>query len=124
LITHNAGVLRSGVAKARAAGVPFDANRVKLLEILYNRLKDYYFPERPDKNTSEASFRLFAFFEAYFSNYIEGTKFMVEDAKKIVDTGVAMPTRIKDSHDILGAFQLVLNSHEMSITPATPDDLY
>ncbi|MCC6436191.1 MAG: hypothetical protein IT196_14245 [Acidimicrobiales bacterium] len=26
------------------------------------------------------------FFEAYFSNYIEGTEFIVEDARTIVDT--------------------------------------
>jgi hypothetical protein len=123
LNTHNADVLSSDSAKARATGIPFDAKRVELFEILYDKLKDYYFPERTDKNTSEDSFRLFSFFEAYFSNYIEGTKFIIEDAKKIVDTGVVMPKRIKDSHDILGTFQVVSNSYEMSITPATPDDL-
>jgi hypothetical protein len=123
LNTHNANVLSSDCAKARATGIPFDAKRVELFEILYDKLKDYYFPERTDKNTSEDSFRLFSFFEAYFSNYIEGTKFIIEDAKKIVDTGVVMPKRIKDSHDILGTFQIVSNSYEMSITPATPDDL-
>jgi hypothetical protein len=123
LSTHSIEALSSTSAKARAAGMPFDAKRVELFEILYDKLKDYYFPERTDKNTSEDSFRLFSFFEAYFSNYIEGTKFVVEDAKKIVDTGVAMPKRIKDSHDILGTFHIVSNSYEMSITPATPDDL-
>ncbi|MDR1879608.1 MAG: Fic family protein [Tannerellaceae bacterium] len=123
LNTHSATVLSSESAKARAAGMPFDARRVELFEILYDKLKDYYFPERTDKNTSEDSFRLFSFFEAYFSNYIEGTKFVIEDARKIVDTGVAMPKRIKDSHDILGTFHIVSNSYEMSITPATPDDL-
>jgi len=124
LNTHNATVLSSDVAKARAIGIPFDAKRVELFEILYNKLKDYYFPERPDKNTSEDSFRMFAFFEAYFSNYIEGTKFTVEDAKKIVDTGIAIPKRIKDSHDILGTFQIVSNSYEMSIMPVTVEDLF
>ena len=123
LNTHNANILSSDSAKARAVGIPFDAKRIELFEILYDKLKDYYFPERTDKNTSEDSFRLFSFFEAYFSNYIEGTKFIIEDAKKIVDTGVAIPKRIKDSHDILGTFNIVSNSYEMSITPATPDDL-
>ena len=122
LNTHNANVLSSDSAKARAAGTPFDAKRVELFEILYDKLKDYYFTERTDKNTSEDSFRLFSFFEAYFSNYIEGTKFTIEDAKKIVDTGIAIPKRIKDSHDILGTFHIVSNSYEMNITPATPDD--
>jgi hypothetical protein len=123
LSTHSIEALSSTSAKARATGMPFDAKRVELFEILYDKLKDYYFPERTDKNTSEDSFRLFSFFEAYFSNYIEGTKFVIEDAKKIVDTGVAMPKRIKDSHDILGAFHIVSNSYEMSITPKTSDDL-
>jgi len=123
LNTHNVSVLTSDSAKARACGLPFDSNRVELFEILYDKLKDYYFPERPDKNTSEDSFRLFSFFEAYFSNYIEGTKFIVEDAKKIVDTGVVIPKRIKDSHDILGTFQIVSNSYEMSTTPANAEDL-
>jgi hypothetical protein len=123
LNTHSANVLNSASAKARVAGLPFDSKRVELFEIIYDKLKDYYFPERADKNTSEGSFRLFSFFEAYFSNYIEGTEFTVEDAKKIVDTGIAIPKRIKDSHDILSTFQIVSNSHEMSITPATAEDL-
>jgi hypothetical protein len=123
LNTHNANVLISDSARARATGMPFDAKRVELFEILYDKLKDYYFPERPDKNTSEDSFRMFSFFEAYFSNYIEGTKFILEDAKKIVDTGIAIPKRIKDSHDILGTFQIVSNSYEMNITPVTAEEL-
>jgi len=123
LNTHNAAVLSSDSAKARAIGIPFDAKRVELFEILYDKLKNYYFPERPDNNTSEDSFRLFSFFEAYFSNYIEGTEFTIEDAKKIVDTGIAIPKRIKDSHDILGTFQIVSNSYEMNITPATAEGL-
>ncbi|MCL2738543.1 MAG: Fic family protein [Bacteroidales bacterium] len=123
LSTHHSSVLRSDSARARAAGMSFDAKRAELFEILYNRLKGYYFPERPDHNRSEESFRLFSFFEAYFSNYIEGTKFVVGDAKKIVDTGIAFPRRIKDSHDILGTFQIVSSSYEMSIVPTTADDL-
>ncbi|MDR2843441.1 MAG: Fic family protein [Candidatus Symbiothrix sp.] len=123
LNTHNSDVLSSASAKARATGMPFDSKRVELFEILYDKLKDYYFPERTDKNNSEDSFRLFSFFEAYFSNYIEGTKFIIEDAKKIIDTGIAIPKRIKDSHDILDTFQIVSNSYEMSITPVSAEEL-
>lgn len=123
LSTHDSDVLSTASAKARAVGIPYDAKRVVLFQILYDKLKEHYFPERRDKNTSEDSFRLFSFFEAYFSNYIEGTKFTIEDAKKIVDTGIAIPKRIKDSHDILGTFNIVSNSHEMSITPSTEDEL-
>ena len=123
LRTHHSKSLSSNSAKARAAGIPYDAKRIELFESLYDKLKDHYFPERPDKNISEESFRLFSFFEAYFSNYIEGTEFTVEDAKKIVDTGIMLPKRIKDSHDILGTFQIVSNSYEISITPSTADEL-
>ena len=123
LSTHDAHILQSDSARARAAGMPYDAQRIELFEILYDKLKDYYFPKRLDKNNSAESFRLFSFFEAYFSNYIEGTKFIVEEAKKIVDSGIVIPKRRKDSHDILGTFSIVSNNYEMSMTPSTPDDL-
>jgi prophage maintenance system killer protein len=123
LRTHHTNAFTSNAAKARATGIPYDIQRIELFEILFDKLKDYYFPERTNKNTSEESFRLFSFFEAYFSNYIEGTEFTVEDAKKIVDTGIAIPKRLKDSHDILGTFQILSNSYEMSITPATADEM-
>ncbi|MDR2466456.1 MAG: Fic family protein [Prevotellaceae bacterium] len=123
LNTRDAAALTSKSAQARAAGTPYDARRAELFEILYSALKNYYFPERLDRNTSEDSFRMFSFFDAYFSNYIEGTKFLVEDAKKIVDTGIVVPKRIKDSHDILGTFNIVSDNREMRITPATADEM-
>ncbi|WP_056928613.1 Fic family protein [Candidatus Symbiothrix dinenymphae] len=123
LSTHNSAVLSSASAKARATGMPFDAQRVELFEILYDKLKDYYFPERPDKNDSEESFLLFSFFEAYFSNYIEGTKFTIDDARHIVETGIAVSKRVKDSHDILGTFHILSNRQEMTTTPSTADEL-
>lgn len=122
LSTHHVKVLSSSAAKARATGMPFDANRVELFELLYEKLKNYYFPERRSKINSEESVRLFSFFEAYFSNYIEGTEFTIEDAKKIVDSGIVIPKRVKDSHDILGTFSIVSNSYEMGMTPSTADD--
>ena len=48
---------------------------------------------------------------------------MVEDALKIVDTGILIPKRVKDSHDILGTFQIVSSRFEMSITPSTAGEL-
>ena len=71
----------------------------------------------PDKNSTHNSFRHFAFFEAYFSNYIEGTVFEVSEAKNIIDTGIALPNRGGDSHDILGTYRLVSNKNEIGIVP-------
>ncbi len=46
----------------------------------------------------------FAFFESYFSNYIEGTTFTVAEAESIVFEGRIIENRSADSHDILGTF--------------------
>jgi hypothetical protein len=47
----------------------------------------------------------FAFYEPYFSNYIEGTTFLVSEAEQIVFEGKVIPNRTEDSHDVLGTFQ-------------------
>jgi hypothetical protein len=44
-----------------------------------------------------------SFIEAYFSNYIEGTRFVVEEAKRIVFDGVMPAQRPQDGHDVLAA---------------------
>ena len=48
-----------------------------------------------------------AFFEAYFSNFIEGTEFAVDEASAIVFDGVIPANRPADAHDVLGTFRLV-----------------
>ena len=48
-----------------------------------------------------------AFFDAYFSNWIEGTEFLLEEARRIATEGVVPETRSADGHDILGTFSLV-----------------
>ena len=69
-----------------------------------------------------SSSRNFAFFEAYFPNYIEGTVFEVSEAKNIIDTGVPLPNRVDDSHDILGTYQIVSNRNEMKLIPSDADE--
>lgn len=123
LNTHSSEILASDTAKARATGTPFDKSRIELFEILFEQLKDRFFTERRDRNNDEASFRMFSFFESYFSNYIEGTKFEINEAWQIVDTGVTIPKRVEDSHDILGTFAVLSNRHEMRKSPKTADEL-
>jgi len=124
LSTHDAEVLSTDSARAVAAGNPFDRTRVELFEVLFNAIKDRYFVIRNNRNTDEDSFRLFSFFESYFSNYIEGTEFEVDEAKAIVDSGIPMPRRGEDSHDILGTFKVLSNRAEMMITPTSPKELF
>lgn len=122
LSTKPSKILKSDLALSRAAGLPYDRNRIELFEILFDYLHNKEFKNHPENNLSVNSFRNFAFFEAYFSNYIEGTVFEVSEAKKIVDTGIPLPSRGDDSHDILGTCQTISDRSEMSIIPSTADE--
>ncbi len=123
LTTHPSKILSSPLAVARAFGSPFDPARMKLFEKLFRELKNQDFKNRLDKNTTTKSFRNFAFFESYFSNYIEGTVFEIDEAKQIIETNQPLPARNQDSHDVLGTYQLVSNRQEMSITPQSSEEL-
>ena len=123
LSTHEASVLTSETGKVRAAGNPVDRQRVELFETLYDHLQSIHYPQVQPSYHTEKEYQLFAFYESYFSNYIEGTRFEVSEAKQIVDTGISIPTRREDSHDILGTYKLLSNRGEMQITPQTEDDL-
>ncbi len=123
LTTHSSAILTSGVAKARATGLPFDPDRIQLFEVLFHELSHREFRNRPEKNTTTKSYRNFALFESYFSNYIEGTIFEVEEAKQIIQTQQPLPARNDDSHDVLGTYQLVSSLQEMSRTPQSPEEL-
>ncbi len=115
--------LKSVAAKARVLGVPFDQGRIELFENLYQELAGGIFPDYPDKNNTTKSYQNFAFFEGYFSNYIEGTEFAVSEAREIILTETPMPARDEDSHDILGTYQIVSDKIEMSYVPKTSNEL-
>ena len=116
LSTKPTSVLTSPLAAARAFGAPYDPARIELFNALYIALMQNEFEPLPDKNATETAWRNFAFFESYFSNYIEGTKFDVKDAERIIDTDTPMPARNEDSHDVLGTFYIVSNHTEDGCT--------
>ena len=122
LTKHSSKILSSPLAIAIAFGSPFDPGRMQLFEELFRELQKREFKNRPDRNTSTKSFRNFAFFESYFSNYIEGTVFEIDEAKEIILTNKPLPARHDDSHDVLGTYHLVSNKAEMSITPKSSDE--
>ncbi|MBL7137856.1 MAG: Fic family protein [Bacteroidales bacterium] len=123
LNTRPVKILSSPLAIARVLGAPYDPTRLELFEKLFVQLKQNEFPYRPERNIENQAFKNFAFFEAYFSNYIEGTIFEIEEAKKIIETETPIPTRDEDSHDILGTYRLVSNHEEMKTIPGSPDEL-
>lgn len=122
LNTNPTHKLSSPIAIARKFGKPYDPERLTLFTTLFKALNEP-FESRPDKNLDAVSFKNFAFFEAYFSNYIEGTEFEVDEAKEIVSSGKPLPTRDEDSHDILGSYKIMSDRQGLSLTPSNPEEL-
>ncbi len=122
LTTQPSKILTSPIARARAFGNPYDPVRIELFEILFQYLQQIEFSNVPEINVDKTAFKNFAFFEAYFSNYIEGTIFELEEAKNIVKTEIPAANRDEDSHDVLGTYRIVSNLKEMGITPSTPEE--
>ena len=123
LSTKSSGILTSASAQARAQGEPYDSERIRLFGVLFEALHNSHLPLIDEPNVENAAFRNFAFFESYFSIYIEGTEFEIEDARTIIETGQPLPDRNADSHDVLGTFQLVASRREMRRTPSSSDEL-
>ena len=63
------------------------------------------------------------FYESYFSNYIEGTEFTVDEARHIVETQRPPAARPADGHDILGTYRCVSDPVGRSTTSDDPDEL-
>ncbi len=122
LSTGKSKNLTTPAAIARSLGEPLDPDRIKLFEILYEELAGKIFPRHPDRNTTIKSYKTFAFFEGYFSNFIEGTEFTVEEAKEIIETETPLPARDEDSHDILGTYRIVSDKKEMAICPTNTNE--
>lgn len=121
--TREKGRLVSTVARARATGLPYDAHRLELFNTLFSALKKEILPNRPEPKLSKEGGRNLAFFEAYFSNYIEGTKFLIEEAAEIVFQNRPASERPADSHDIIGTFRIVVDQTEMNRLPDSSDAL-
>lgn len=112
--------LKTPAGRARGAGLGYDPDRLARFEILRAELAAQPLPERPAPDDPR---RLFAFFEAYFSNWIEGTMFEVEEAEEIVFEGRVPPQRPADAHDIQGTFDAINDSRLRATVPRDADDL-
>lgn len=120
--THESKKLRSKQALARAAGRPYDPDRLALFDTLFTRLRTESLPEVAATAETGVARENCAFFESYFSNYIEGTTFLVSEAEEIVFEGKLIPNRVDDSHDILGTFQAAMRAPWRDRPASTADD--
>lgn len=101
--------MHTEAGKGLAAAPPYDANRVALLEKLAAYLRATPLKQPAAVATTDQARVHFAFLESYFSNFIEGTEFDVQDARGFVLQGRPITTRPKDSHDVLGVFLQAVN---------------
>jgi len=122
LSTHIGDVLTSPIAVALAFGKPYDGNRVALLTKLAGSLRQMPVVSRPEKTKNILAYINFAFYESFFSNYIEGTTFRVDEAEEIVFNGAIIPMRREDSHDISGTYAVCADRDEMSRIASTPEE--
>lgn len=95
--------------KAMVANIPYDANRLALFEKLAAELRSMPLKQPAAVTKSEQARQNFAFLESYFSNFIEGTEFDVNEARGFVLEGKPITDRPKDSHDIIGVFRQAIN---------------
>ena len=102
----------------RMSGLPVDNDKVELFFILANHLEATYYPKGKDTNLDNSEyFENKAFFESYFSNYIEGTDFLIDEAEQIIFDKKEITNRINDSHDISGTFKIISDKSFMTSSP-------
>lgn len=116
--THTEPVA-SRALSLRAVGLPYDSERLQQLDLLFLALRSSA-PQSHDRVILQGS--LLPFYEAYFSNYIEGTEFTVDEAANIVFSGDDPEGRPDDADDVRNTYSLVSDLDEMRRVANSPTD--
>jgi hypothetical protein len=117
LNTHKQGQFRTRQGQLVAQGTPVDTERMARFELLATALRTAVLPTIRSVAAEGDAKVHFAFIESYFSNYVEGTKFSIEEAEGIVLRNAIVPGRPKDSHDVLGVFNQALRAGTRDSVP-------
>lgn len=112
--------LETAAARAHGQRLGFDPRRLELFDALQAHLIQTPLPSRAEQPDS---FPALSFIEAYFSNWIEGTEFELDEAEEIVFEGTVPQGRFEDAHDVLGTFELIDNLDLRARAPTNPEDL-
>ena len=115
-------VATSARLAARIAGEPFDQHRLDLMERLIHVLDDHA-PRPVPLLGDESRWEWEPFFEAYFSNFIEGTEFGVDEARRIAIDKEVPAARPEDAHDVAATFHLSADTSDRIRVPSTEDEL-
>lgn len=115
--------LDSALGRARSRGHAYDPDCMETLHTLHRALRNHPPSVRPAPQRDARGRTTLAFFEAYFSNFVEGTEFLVEEAAGIVFDGEIPHHRPADAHDVAGTWRLVSDRREMIRTPSDSEEL-
>jgi hypothetical protein len=113
---------RSERLAARVAGAPYDAHIIERLEAVLDVVSRLAPQPRAATGTPER-WTWLPFFEAYFSNFIEGTEFGVDEARRIAVEGWVPPARPADAHDVAATYRLTSDTVDRRRVPANSDEL-
>lgn len=103
-------------------GKPFHLPTIQLLESLYTHLAGNNFPQYPDLNMATVTYQHFAFFESYFSQYLEGNEFELSEARQIIERATPFSGRKEDAEDLLHCYQLASNKKEITTCPKSAQE--
>ena len=109
--------------RAVKTGQGWDERRIRLFAQAADTLSQLPPPAVPDWLPECDPPGDLPFYEAYFSNYIEGITFTVDQARHIVETGTPPVERPADGHDILGTYRCVVDPIGRAATSTDPDEL-
>jgi hypothetical protein len=112
----------SAALAARQVGLPYDQDRLRLFGLLIDVLRETAPQNRPAGDPTSSRYTTLPFFEAYFSNFIEGTEFELDEAIAIVYQDRDIPGRADDSHDLRGTYRIVSDLAELTTTATTADE--
>ncbi len=116
------GKLLTQQGRARAAGNAFDSDRLELFSRLHEHLRSLAPIVRMAPPHDAPQLRHLPFFEAYFSNFIEGTEFQINEAARIVYENAVPHDRPADAHDISGTYAIVNDRDFLTKTPRNSDE--
>lgn len=105
------------LARAALRGTAWDDRRLETFDACARQLGRTDVPALPaPKHDGELPF-----YEAYFSNYIEGTEFTIPQARQIVESQTPPAKRAPDGHDLLGTHRCVVDPIGRATTTEDPE---
>lgn len=109
----------SPLIQARIGRDGYDPNCLERVQILFAHLRAQPMPAIRLQPGDPATL---AFFEAYFSNFIEGIEFDVDEARAIVFNGYSSAARPADGRDVLATYRLTIQPPKAASLCRTTDE--